>query len=260
MIDDRSIQRALRDKGFYKGDIDGDFGPKSREAAKSALLAAGLTAAGDWPAARRRIAVQQLMLADLGFYPPDGIDGRIGPDTRLALEKWQNHLRGVTPAAPDIRHQPTDWPRQADVPAFYGTQGENQVRLDLPFPMRLAWDKAVTINRMTLHRKVAESAGRVFQRIHGHYGQQRIQELRLDLFGGSLDVRRMRGGTQWSMHSWGIAIDFDPEHNQLRWGRDKASLAKPAYAAFWGFWAAEGWISLGRERNYDWMHVQAARL
>ncbi|MCA1748660.1 MAG: M15 family metallopeptidase [Sphingomonadales bacterium] len=70
----------------------------------------------------------------------------------------------------------------------------------------------------------------------------------------------MRGGSSWSMHSWGIAIDFDPANNQLRWGRDRARMAKPAYAPFLNAWESEGWISLGRERNFDWMHVQAARL
>jgi len=70
----------------------------------------------------------------------------------------------------------------------------------------------------------------------------------------------MRGGNSWSMHSWGIAIDFDASRNQLRWGREKAVLAKPVYDAWWKAWEDEGWVSLGQERNYDWMHVQAARL
>jgi hypothetical protein len=62
------------------------------------------------------------------------------------------------------------------------------------------------------------------------------------------------------MHSWGIAIDFDPMRNQLKWGRDKARLAKPDAKKFWQAWERQGWVSLGRRKNYDWMHVQAAEL
>ena len=70
----------------------------------------------------------------------------------------------------------------------------------------------------------------------------------------------MRGGSQWSMHSWGIAIDFDPDRNQMQWGRDKARLAKPDLETFWRIWEEEGAVSLGRTRNFDWMHVQFSRL
>ncbi|MCH7410937.1 hypothetical protein MM239_16125 [Belliella sp. DSM 111904] len=62
------------------------------------------------------------------------------------------------------------------------------------------------------------------------------------------------------MHSWGIAIDFDPSNNQLKWGRDMATFAGPEYHAWWDIWESEGWVSLGRLRNFDWMHVQAASL
>jgi hypothetical protein len=80
------------------------------------------------------------------------------------------------------------------------------------------------------------------------------------LFGGCLNVRRMRGGSAWSMHSWGIAFDFDPDRNQLRWGRDRAAFAKPEYNKWFELWEEEGAVSLGRVRNFDWMHVQFARL
>ena len=85
-------------------------------------------------------------------------------------------------------------------------------------------------------------------------------KLRLDRWGGCLNVRKMRGGSSWSMHAWGIAIDFDPDRNQLKWGRDRAVFARPDYDAWWRCWEDEGWTSLGRTKNYDWMHVQAARL
>jgi hypothetical protein len=49
-------------------------------------------------------------------------------------------------------------------------------------------------------------------------------------------------------------------HNKLQWGRDRAAFASAEYDAWWRTWEAEGWVSLGRTRNYDWMHVQAARV
>ena len=60
-----------------------------------------------------------------------------------------------------------------------------------------------------------------------------------------------------SMHAYGIAIDHDPQRNQLRWGKDRAHLARTHCNEFWDAWIAEGWTSLGITRNFDWMHVQA---
>jgi hypothetical protein len=70
----------------------------------------------------------------------------------------------------------------------------------------------------------------------------------------------MRGGDRWSMHSWGIAIDFDPTRNSLHADHTQARLAQPDCNEFWRIWEDEGWVSLGRARDFDWMHVQAARL
>ena len=85
-------------------------------------------------------------------------------------------------------------------------------------------------------------------------------ETELDIYGGCYAPRKKRGGSTWSTHAWAIALDFDPDRNQLNWGRDKASFARPEYDDWWDCWEAEGWVSLGRERNFDWMHVQAAKL
>lgn len=216
-------------------------------------------------------------------YPVGLIDGHIGPVTTKALAAFQRAkglsitgiaddatvtaLRLSATAVVDpiparaVQPQPkTVWPYQGGCPSFYGPVGTDQVQIDLPYAMALAWDKSTVLRKMTLHRKVAPSARRVLQTVADTYSASERASLGLNLFGGSLNVRRMRGGTSYSMHSWGIAIDFDPERNQLAWGSPVARLSHADALPFWRAWEAEGWLSLGRARNYDWMHVQAARL
>ena len=101
---------------------------------------------------------------------------------------------------------------------------------------------------------------RIFDGVLKAYGLARVQSLRLDMFGGLLNVRKMRGGSAWSMHSWGIAFDMDPDRNQLKWTRVLASLDDAPYATFWELVNAEGAIGLGTLRDYDWQHFQFARL
>lgn len=192
------------------------------------------------------------------------ITGKADDATVAALRAPSSRLPGDEPrpaGEPQAAQPPRPvWPTQAGVADFYGEVGASQSSLTLPYPMRLAWAKDSIVTKITLHRRVVESAGRAFEAIASAYAPAQRVALGIDLFGGSLNVRRMRGGSAYSMHSWGIAIDFDSERNQLKWGRDRARLAQPDAEAFWQAWEAEGWVSLGRARNYDWMHVQAARL
>lgn len=188
---------------------------------------------------------------------------KIGNDAQK-IEDWAPNLPWSIPATDKpkdaVLEQRPVWPRQRDVPEFYGERGANQVKLQLPFPMKLAWQPATIINAISVHKKVHDSAARAFTKILTHYGESEISKLHLDLFGGSLNVRRIRGGSGWSMHSWGIAIDFDPDRNQLNWNHTRAAFARSEYKEFFNIWEAEGWVSLGRTRDYDWMHIQAARL
>lgn len=43
-------------------------------------------------------------------------------------------------------------------------------------------------------------------------------------------------------------------------GPGPGPFCKPDYINWRECWEKEGWVSLGRQRNYDWMHVQAAKL
>ena len=62
------------------------------------------------------------------------------------------------------------------------------------------------------------------------------------------------------MHSWGIAVDLNPAQNRLKWDDKKAVFAKPVYLPFWEIVESYGGVSLGREKNFDWMHFQFAKL
>lgn len=234
------LQSRLTAHGFPVGPIDGVIGPTTTKAIRAFEAAKGM--------------------------PVDGkADDKVVAALRLPASAVSDALKATLPdrdATPvDVRPSPRSiWPRQSEVPAFFGKVGETQTSIEIPFDMFLAWDKSARVRKMTLHRKVAASALHVLEQTAVDYSASERTALGLHLFGGSLNVRRMRGGSAYSMHSWGIAIDFDPERNQLSWKRPRARLSHPDADLFWRRWEAEGWVSLGRVRDFDWMHVQAARL
>lgn len=261
MMDWRTVQTLLAKAGFLKSsDIDGVYGSITRAAGLAAIRALGVHAS-TWSRDRQEVAIGQWALRAAG-YDPGLVDGYAGADTKIALERWQNAMRDKTPGANANDHMPaavSAWPRQSGMLKFYGKPGTGHVRMPLPYPMRLAWDLSTEVNSITIHGKCAASATRVFEAVLATYGLKELRKLNLDRFGGCYANRPMRGGVNLSTHAYAAALDIDPEHNQLRWGRDRAAMARPECAPFVQAWQAEGWLSLGAERNYDWMHFQAAR-
>lgn len=130
------------------------------------------------------------------------------------------------------------------------------VTIQLPYPMRIAWDTDASVNRMRCHKLVADKFLAVFNEIHRVYGYAKIKELGIDLFGGCFNFRKMRGGDDWSTHSWGISIDLDPARNQLKETSKTARFARPEYKPMIDIFYKHGFISLGREKNYDWQHFE----
>ncbi len=128
--------------------------------------------------------------------------------------------------------------------------------ITLPYPMKLAWDTNTTITKMRCHNLVAGKFIKIFSEILAHYGIDKIKELGIDLYGGCFNFRKMRGGSDWSRHSWGVAIDLDPERNQLKETSKTARFARPEYKPMIDIFYANGFVSLGREKNYDWMHFE----
>lgn len=271
----QQLQTELKTLHYYEGNLDGKFGKLTAKAIDNAIKSKRSLPA-EWSEERRQLAAEQIVYKayniDAGV-----LDGLMGEQTRYAARVfdtmaktgdahpeyyWRDdkdaELAKVPTEAKPIPIQRAKWPTQREVPNFYGERGANQATLELPFVMRLDWEPGTQVHRASVHTKVLEPMRRIWTNTLSHYGYDKIVELRLDRFGGCLNVRRMRGSTAWSMHSWGIAWDVDPSRNQLQWGRDRAELDATDYDAFWSFVEAEGASSLGRVKNYDWMHFQFA--
>jgi hypothetical protein len=135
-------------------------------------------------------------------------------------------------------------------------QGSYLTTIKLPYPMRLAWDTKTKVTKMRCHKLVADDFIGVFNDLLEHYGYEKIVELGIDLFGGCFNFRAMRGGSDYSRHSWGIAIDLDPERNKLKETSNTARFARPEYKPMIDIFYRHGFVSLGREKNYDWMHFE----
>lgn len=128
--------------------------------------------------------------------------------------------------------------------------------IQLPYPMRLSWERTKTITSIQCHKDVAEQLKAIFADILKKYGLAKIKELGIDLYGGCFEYRMKTSGTSLSLHSLGIAIDLDPDRNLYKETSKTARFARPEYKDMIDIFYKHGWESLGRERNYDWMHFQ----
>lgn len=272
MLDNKLLQHALKLTGHYTGEIDGRIGSKSQGGVMSILADNNIGSSG-WPAERRQIAAFQAAARQLG-YDAGKIDGYWGPQTDYAADQfnefivtgkrptaWRNDNTEASPGAPN-QDLSSAWPRgvEAEMNRYFGAVGTNQTKLILPWSMKIAWNTTQEVDSITCHEKVHDSVLWVLEAVANEYSEAERARHGFDMFGGCLNVRRVRGGTAWSVHSWGAALDFDPVRNQLRWGRDLAYFAKPVCDAYRKIWSDAGALSLGEARNYDWMHWQFARL
>ena len=238
----KALQQRLNALDYNAGDPDGDFGSRTEAAVKAFQRMNGLD--------------------------PDGKPGRLtmaallSPAAKRADDASTRVIDRTAPE-PAANAPASQWPFQRDCVAFYGQPGNPQCTagvVKLPIPFKLAWDLKQSVGSFRCHAKVQAPLTAIFNEAVAAYGERRYRELGLDLFGGCYALRQMRGGTAWSMHSWGIAVDLDPERNALKMSHLEARFARPEYADFWRIVESKGAISLGRKADYDWMHFQFARI
>jgi|SRR6185312_2147683 len=82
--------------------------------------------------------------------------------------------------------------------------------IQLPYPMTLAWDKTKQVTHMRCHKLMMPIFSDVFSQIL----RQGLSSL-ASLFGGCFMYRPERASHRLSVHSWGIAIDLNPETNKM---------------------------------------------
>jgi len=228
---DKRYQKHMADLGLYQGNIDGLYGPMSKQSVIMFQRMSGLVT-----------------------------DGKVGSKTKAKFEESLRTSPDDNVHNPTIETKPYSvWPkeRMSDLRSFYGRVGQNQTQIQMPYKLKLAWDTKVVLSKITCHEKVSKSLQGIFEQIASDYTPEERAEHGFDLFGGCLNVRKIRGGNRWSTHAWGIAIDMDPARNGLRTKWKDAHFSHPDCAKFVQAFRDEGWYSLGMERNYDPMHFQA---
>jgi len=87
-------------------------------------------------------------------------------------------------------------------------QHDSLATVTLPFPLRLCWDHSSVIKHVKCHKRLAKTFDVIFSTIEANKLQSKVSS-----FGGCFAFRQQRTGAKLSAHSWGIAIDLNPESN-----------------------------------------------
>ena len=197
------------------------------------------------------------------------VDGVAGPQTMSSLENAPNAPRNmIDPPANPSPNRPspgtpgssTERPYYSGIVEAYGDPEDSGYfeRINLPFTLHYG---SQPVRSTLVHKKVAQSLHTALTQVLSHYGLEQIEALRINHnYGGLVNKRRMRNGSKWSTHSWGVAIDLNHLENKLLWTAERALFAKPEYKALLDIFESNGWYNLGRYKNFDFMHFQAVKV
>ena len=152
----------------------------------------------------------------------------------------------------------TDSKIQQNLKAAYGEPGreDSLTRITVPQGYNLTY-LGKPVKTIRIHKDVSSNLLSALKEVQTAYGNEKIKDLRINIYQGSYNDRNKRNGNTKSTHAWGIALDFDADNNKLKWKKDKASFARPEYKEFLAIFKKHGFYNLGTEKNYDYMHFQA---
>ena len=155
----------------------------------------------------------------------------------------------------------SQWPLQSECLAKFGNPyapgwgNTHIVHVQCPWQLYMG---QLRIPYIKINKIAADSLKRVLDNVWNDCDKdpEKIKAIHADQFSGDWVIRQARGLKMISMHSYGLAIDFDAPHNGLGRSKHFFNHKNPLIAAF----LEEGWIWGGDWKRKDAMHVQAARL
>lgn len=129
------------------------------------------------------------------------------------------------------------------------------VKVPANYPLKYGDTRVKSIR---IHELVADRLEAALNDIINHYGED-IEKVAPGAckYDGSYNFRKSRNSSSTSVHSWGLALDFDAGNNTMKMSAPKARLSQDIYKPFFDILEHHGFKSLGRRGDYDWMHVQA---
>lgn len=151
-------------------------------------------------------------------------------------------------------------PTQAEVrsgKSVYGASGNEAALVSLTPPYTLYYE-GQPVKTIRVHKEAAADLEAALAEVLATYGAEQIHALGLDIYSGCYNDRSTASGKSKSMHAWGVAIDFDGEHNQLTWRKPQARFSGKEYERFIDIMEKHNFLSLGRHSDKDYMHFQRA--
>lgn len=159
-------------------------------------------------------------------------------------------------------------PANADGTLNEHWEEQNILRVPPPAPWQLYYQDdtlgVVPVSGISIHRLLADS----FRAVLGEIWQTAVQQMggtpaddqvrqwlhdrRLDQHGGGFNFRVIKRTSHLSLHSYGIAIDWDPDNNP------QGSLTSTLPDWWYDIWNRHGWSDGRHFSNPDPMHVQFA--
>lgn len=142
--------------------------------------------------------------------------------------------------------------------SIFGKAGDESylVSVKVPSNYPLKYD-GTPVKAIRIHKLAADRLEAALNDIINHYGED-IETVAPGacVYDGSYNFRKTRSSSSQSVHSWGVAIDFDASKNQLNTPWNKARFSEEIYKPFLDILEHHGFLSLGRRSGKDAMHVQ----
>lgn len=186
-------------------------------------------------------------------------DGIAGPET---ISKIMKKLGVEAPLDSNILPQS----KIRTNTSVYGRAGDESNLVNVPVPSNYPLKyEGKPVKTIRIHKLVKDNLAKALQEIADFYEKKygSVEEAvkqapAIYNYSGSYNFRKTTTGTVYSMHAYGLALDFDAENNTYSMKKDKARLARPEYKEFFDILEKYGCYSLGRRSDLDWMHAQFA--